>query len=177
MDPSVLAKTPNAVQVTQAQLDQLMAGGRFFFSDSVLTPVASNIPLAQAKAAAVSTVDAAAENCRQGFSTPGGLQALVYAAKAAEASAFLALYATEAQVDAASPPVNREEYPFLSAEAGITGPNLFSVAQVISGLSGEWTAAAAAIEKLRLTAKKAIADATTIPEINAAMAVSWPTPG
>ena len=115
------------------------------------------------KAAAVAEIDAQAEQQRQRYLTPGAGQALVYERKRAEAERM----ATDADPQPA-------DYPLLAAEVGITAPTLAEVGAAVRALADQWTAAAAAIEATRLSAKAAIAAATTPPEVRAAAHVTWP---
>ena len=115
------------------------------------------------KAAAVAEIDAQAEQQRQRYLTPGAGQALVYERKRAEAERM----ATDADPQPAA-------YPLLAAEVGITAPTLAEVGAVVRDLAGQWTAAAAAIEAARLSAKAVVSAATTPPEVRAAAHVTWP---
>lgn len=128
--------------------------------------VVASKPLPALRAAARERVDAEAEVARLRYVTPGAAQQLVYAAKRGEAERLL--YA-----DTSPSPAS---YPMLSAEVGITAPTLRGVATVVLETAAAWLAAAAEIERLRLTAKAAIASATSESAISAAAAVDWPQP-
>ena len=119
--------------------------------------------LAPLKAEALRRIDAAAEQARAAWITPGSGQALVYQAKAAEAGRYLA---------ASPPPADLSSYPLLAAEVGLTAPNALALAQVWQRMDGDWTAAAARIERARLEAKRAMDEARTPDEI--ARAAAWP---
>lgn len=121
--------------------------------------------LQQLKISLKSNVDQSAETERLKYITPGAGQAMTYQQKADEAGRYLA----------ASAP-NASDYPLLSAEVGITAADISGVAQVIAAAFARWQAIGGAIEAVRLAAKKAIDDATTVDAANAAANVTWPTP-
>lgn len=117
-----------------------------------------------AKAAAKKAIDAAAEEARQRYITPGAGQAMTYQAKSAE----LARYDTDTN------PV-KADYPFLSAEIGVTAPSLSAVADVVREALAGWTIVGGAIERARLKAKAGVDAAKTAQEANAiAGKVEWP---
>jgi hypothetical protein len=169
-----LAQTPGAVAISPAQYATLLAGGRYFWGQNTLTLVPPEPPLTQAQIAACASIDRAAENCRLTFVTPGSGQAMVYMLKAQEAQAFLAKYPTEEAVAAAQAVLAESDWPFLSAEAGITAPDMFSVAELVTRLQSDWIETAATIEKLRLNGKMLVSKATDLAAINAAMVIAWP---
>lgn len=119
--------------------------------------------LAAAKAAAIVAIDAEAETVRLRYVTPGAAQQLVYEAKRHEAVAL----AADQNPDPA-------DYPLLAAEIGITAGTLTDVGAAVLLTAAQWRNAAAAIERLRLGAKAAVAAATTIAAVQAAAAVTWP---
>lgn len=119
--------------------------------------------LAALRQRAMEQVDAQAEFQRLARITPGAGQALVYERKRAEAERM-----------ATDPDPQPVDYPMLAAEVGITAATLADVGAVVRTLAAQWTAAAAAIEGVRLGAKAAIAAATTPPAIRAAAQVTWP---
>lgn len=123
--------------------------------------------LAPDRAAAVLAIDLAAEHARAAFITPGDGQAMVYQAKSAEASRYLAL--TE-------PPSDLAEFPLMAAEVGITASTAGDLALLWKAMADSWLVTAAAIERLRLGAKRSVAEASTPEEIAAARMVDWPTP-
>ncbi len=94
-----------------------------------------------------SKIDRQAEVERLKYITPGAGQAGVYLQKAAEAKAALADLAPQAS-----------DYPLLAASIGIDGANVSEVATTVQTIASTWTAVAAHIENVRLTAKKAIDD-------------------
>lgn len=127
-------------------------------------------PLAEAKEEAKGIVDSAAEAARLRYITPGAAQAMVYQQKAAEARML--------QAGGAGP------FPHLAAEVGITaklGGGLAiseaEVAEVVLATEAQWLLVSAAIETVRLTAKRAITLAENEAEVDAALAaIEWPAP-
>ena len=119
----------------------------------------------QVKASLKAAIDIGAETERLKYITPGAGQAMTYQQKADEAARYLA---------ASNPKAS--DYPLLSAEVGITASDIAGVAQTVSAAFSHWQDIGGAIEAVRLGAKKAIDDATTIDAANAAANVTWPTP-
>ncbi|TBY41583.1 hypothetical protein [Rhizobium leguminosarum] len=109
------------------------------------------------KAALKATIDTAAETERLKYITPGAGQALTYAQKADQAKAYLA---ATAPVDA--------DYPLIMAEIGITGATAAEVADVIAASFAAWQVIGSQIEAARLGAKKAIDQAETAEQAQAA---------
>ena len=116
-----------------------------------------------ATSAAITTIDTEAEAVRLRYVTPGAAQQLVYEAKRNEAVALAA--------DQSPDPA---DYPLLAAEIGITASTLTDVGAAVLLTAAQWRNVAAAIERLRLGAKQAVAAATTIAAVHAAAAVAWP---
>lgn len=117
------------------------------------------------KAGLKARIDSLAETERLQYITDGVGQAMTYQQKSAEATAYLA----------ATNPV-ASDYPMLSAEVGTTGETLADVATVIKAAFEQWQMIGAAIEKVRLSAKKAISDAETSEAAHAIFdAVIWPS--
>jgi len=116
------------------------------------------------RAAAKQAIDEAAERCRLQWITGGAGQAMVYQQKRAEADRYLAEGGDPAG------------YPILSASVGIEAADVAGVAALVAGTTAAWTGIAAGIERLRLSAKKAVGLATTWAEIDAASTVAWPAP-
>lgn len=131
-------------------------------------------PLAEAKAAAIARVDAAAESARLQYLTPGAGQALEYQQTEAEARAYRA---------AGYPAFVAADYPFLEAErqavlaATGTLPDPQAVADEVIAQADAWRQAGSAIKELRRAAKLKIEQATTHAEIRAAEQIAWPSPG
>lgn len=115
--------------------------------------------------AAKEQVDSLAEQKRQAILTAGvGMQA-AYERKETEARAYLL-----------DPAPEDAKYPYLAAEVGITAPTMRGVAEIIVKAAEAWWGYGAAIETVRLQAKKDLATATTTGEIEAILnALSWPS--
>ena len=90
-------------------------------------------------------------------SLPG--QDAIYQAKYEEAVAYQA-----------DPSPDMAEYPFLSAEIGVTAVDASDIATIWVALRTGWIASAAAIENARLIANAALASATTVAALEAAEA-------
>lgn len=116
--------------------------------------------LSSAVAALKAAVDREAERERMTMLTPGEGQAMVYAAKALEAS----LYNGGAAGD----------YPLLTASLGIDGDAMDVVAERVLARHNDINRKFAAIERVRLRAKRAIDAAETIDMATAAAKVTWP---
>lgn len=122
--------------------------------------------LPELKVAAAMAVDARAEQARQQFVTAGAGQAFVYQEKVTQARAFGA--DTDPDV---------EDYPLLYGEIGITGESAAEVAGAVLGRHALWQQNAAAIERTRLIAKRAIAAAEDADAVAAILsALTWPVP-
>ncbi|WP_417451273.1 hypothetical protein [Kordiimonas sp.] len=120
-------------------------------------------PLGPLKSAAKAKVDAQASALRAAVLTNAAGQQMVYLAKEAEARAYLA---------DTSP-----DYPLLAAEIGITGGTLAEVAATVLTRADECRTALAALEAVRLTAKRQIDMASSAEAIEAVFsALVWPTP-
>uniref|UniRef100_A0A7C1SVU7 DUF4376 domain-containing protein n=1 Tax=Agrobacterium albertimagni TaxID=147266 RepID=A0A7C1SVU7_9HYPH len=120
--------------------------------------------LALQKSNLKAAVDQQAERERLKYITAGAGQAMTYAQKAEEARLCL---------DATGP--DPEDYPLLAAEIGITASTLVGVAQVVATANAQWLQIGAAIEAARLSAKKAISEAETVEDAQAAAdAIVWP---
>lgn len=149
---SQMVECPNDVQLGWSYRDG--------FSQTEATKVA----LVDIKRGLREAIDQAAEQQRLRFITGGAGQAMTYAQKAEEARLCL---------NATSP--NSEDYPLLAAEVGITAITLVGVAQVVATANAQWLQIGAAIEAARLATKKAISDADTVEDAQAAaVAVVWP---
>lgn len=111
-------------------------------------------------------IDAAAEDERLKYITPGNGQAMTYQQKVAEAQAY----------KAASNP-KAEDYPILSSEVGITAETLSGVADTVLAAFAQWQQIGAAIEAVRLGAKRDIDAAADEPAARAVVdAIEWPQP-
>lgn len=132
------------------------------------TPERVAARLEAAKQTALVELNRQAEQSRLAWITEGSGQALVYQAKYEEALRF--------QGSAPVTPKN-DDWPFLAAELGFAGWDLSSAAAAIVAARRNWTAAAVHIEGVRRRAKKAIAQATTVAELEALLeTLTWPTP-
>lgn len=111
-------------------------------------------------------VDTDAETERLKYITPGNGQAMTYQQKVAEAQAFKA---------ATNPKAS--DYPILSSEVGITAETLTEVADIVLAAFAQWQQIGAAIESIRLGAKRDI-DATENEAAARAVvnAIVWPQP-
>lgn len=135
--------------------------------DGVLVPPppAAPVNLSVLKGTLCAQIDAAAEVERGRYITSGSGQAMTYQAKAAEALAL-----------AADPAPDHAAYPLLSAEVGITAPDLTGVGAVVRGAYAAWQVIGAAIERARLAGKVAVMAADDEAAARAAAAVEWPAP-
>ncbi|WP_054302632.1 hypothetical protein [Gemmobacter sp. LW-1] len=115
--------------------------------------------LEAAKAEARVTLAAAVTAARATLITDLPGQSMIYLAKEAEARTWIA-----------DPTPDPAAYPLLSAELGITAPDGASLAQIWLNLATLWRSTAADLEALRLTTRAAIDAATTVEEVEAAMA-------
>lgn len=157
-----------AIEITDEQwLDMVQHPGQRRWQDGevveyVPEPPALDIVKSRLKA----QLDADAEAVRLQFITAGAGQAMTYQQKAAEAAACLA-----------DPDPDAADYPLLSAEIGITAETLVGVATVVNGQHQAWRFIGGQIEAARLNGKKAIAEALTAEDAQAAFAaVEWPSP-
>lgn len=119
--------------------------------------------LEQIKTHLKAQVDAAAERERARYITPGAGQAMTYQAKADEARRL-----------AGDPSPDPADYPLLSAEVGITAPDLASVGDVVLAAYQAWQGIGAAIEGARLGTKQAIDLAEDEAAARVAAEVVWP---
>lgn len=111
-------------------------------------------------------IDAAAEAERLKYITPGAGQAMTYQQKVDEARAFKI---------ASSP--KAADYPVLSSEVGITAETLSEVADVVLASFSLWQQIGAAIEAVRLGAKRDIDAAADEAAARAIVdAIEWPQP-
>lgn len=135
-----------------------------FEAASEVDATSNMLALTRIKVELKAKVDSNAEIERLKYITAGDGQAMTYAQKAEEARLCL---------DAADP--IPEDYPLLAAEIGITASTLVGVAQVVAAAYAQWLQIGAAIEAARLSAKKAISEAETVEDAQAAAeAVAWP---
>ncbi|AGN34401.1 hypothetical protein [Rhizobium sp. P007] len=127
-------------------------------------PTKSDISLDDLKSALKIRIDAAAEAERLKYITSGAGQALTYMQKSDEARRYLA--ADEPDAD---------DYPLLSAEVGITAPDIHGVAVIVSAAFSQWQQIGAAIEAARLGGKASIETSETAANAQAAFdSIAWP---
>lgn len=109
-------------------------------------------------------VDHDAETARIERLTPGLGQTLAYQAKAEEVRRY----------DQDTNPV-KADYPYMSAEIGVTGDSLTAVADAVRSAVAVWAEKGPEIERTRLKAKSDIAKAETVDRIQAIVsAIEWP---
>lgn len=87
--------------------------------------------------------------------------ALTYQRKEAEARAW---------VQAGDP----QDFPFLAAEAAATNVTIGELAAIVVQQANAWAQIGAAIEGLRMGAKKAVRDAASVEAARAATVIEWP---
>lgn len=104
-------------------------------------------------------IDRQAEKIRAGIITTGSGQAMTYLRKEAEARAWLA--------------DNNAAAPFVEAEAAVIGRTIAEVAQIIVDQADAWLVVGPRIEAARIAAKRAVSEASTVSEMQAAAAVDW----
>jgi hypothetical protein len=140
--------------------DQLVAAG-------VPQTTVDAASLAQAQADAVYGIETAAGAARSRFITTTPGQAQVYALKLAEALAYQAAGAPAAKaVDAA------HTYPLLSAQAAFASETIAAAATAVVTAHTNWVAAAAKIEAIRVTSRRAVRSAETPDEASGAAAAA-----
>jgi len=118
------------------------------------------------KAALKTSIDQAAEAERLKYITPGDGQVMTYQQKVAEAQAFK---------DATDP--QPADYPLLMSEVGITASTLADMADIVLAAFAQWQLIGAAIEGIRLGAKRDIDAAADEAAARAIVnAIEWPQP-
>ena len=139
---------------SDAALQEVLGAHRMYFDLGALK--------AELKAA----VDQAAENERLKYITPGAGQAMTYQQKVDEARAF----------KVASNP-KAADYPVLSSEVGITAETLSEVSDIVLTAFAQWQHIGAAIETVRLGAKRDLDAAADEAAARAIVdAIEWPQP-
>ncbi len=111
------------------------------------------------KTKALASVRDYISSARQNYITDLPGQDAIYQAKENEAVAYLA----------ETNPV-LTDYPLLNAETGITAATATELANLWLTLAQQWRSVAAQLEAARMTANASIGSATTIAEIDAALA-------
>jgi hypothetical protein len=123
-----------------------------------------NVDLGTARAAVCEAIDTAAERLRQTVLTPGAGQMAAYQAKEGQARALL--------VD---PAPTEGDYPDIFNEIGITAASAGEVAMAVLAAAEKWRTYGRAVERVRLSAKKAVAETSDLAGLLAAReAVDWP---
>ncbi|KAB2773244.1 hypothetical protein F9L00_24835 [Brucella anthropi] len=152
----------------QALLDGQTSGAQIRADDSgkpYIYQVAVEVPLSAVKDALKAQIDALAETERLKYITPGNGQAMTYQQKVAEAQAFKT---------ATNPKAT--DYPILSSEVGITAETLAEVADIVLAAFAQWQQIGAAIEAIRLGAKRDIDAAEDETSARAIVeAIVWPS--
>jgi hypothetical protein len=109
-------------------------------------------PIEEARQVALATVDAAAEDARRRYISPGTGQAMVYLQKLQEAQAYLKGLS--------------EATPHLDLEAKAVGIEKADLASAIIQKAGEWMEKSSRIEAVRIKRKADIRAARTTEEID-----------
>lgn len=133
-------------------------------TDAQIAAAAPAAELAAAQAAALTAIDiaAGAERAKYITVTPG--QDMTYLEKVTQAKAF--------QADGAP---TAEKYPLVYGEVPVTAADAAGVAAVFLANYASWQQIGAAIEKVRLTAKKAVTAAATADAVTAVLdGLAWP---
>lgn len=121
-----------------------------------------HVSLDALKDALKQSIDDAAETERLRHITPGHGQSMTYMQKSDEARRYLA--------------ADAGDYPLLSAEVGITAPDIGGVATVVLEAYSQWQQIGAIIEAVRLGSKAAVASSESQPAAKAVFdAIAWPS--
>jgi len=137
--------------------------GRFHIWDGA-SPGAWRPDMPAIQASAEATIDAQADALLAPYMTLTPGRAMTYMAKEAQATAFMA---------AENP--DPADFPLISGEVGITGDTAQAVAETILAMSRAWHAMGAAIETVRLAAKKQVLEAQTPEAVQAVLdGLAWP---
>lgn len=130
--------------------------------------------LDEVKAGLLAKLDRDAELVRLRYITPGAGQAMTYQEKSEQASAVLDL--GEVAANALTEADRVAQFPVLSASVGIEADTLYAAAELVWARKEAWASLGGGIERVRLQAKKAIADAVDAASAEAAYeGVTWPT--
>ncbi|KAB2731561.1 hypothetical protein [Brucella anthropi] len=171
-DDAIPVPVPDdAIKVTEGEREALLnainSGGSFEVVDGKPKPVAYSGPgLTEIKLALKRQIDADAEVERLKYITPGAGQSMTYQQKVTEAQAF----------KVASNPI-AADYPILASEVGITASTLGEVADIVLAAFAQWQQIGAAIEGIRLGAKRDIDAAADEAAARAIVeAIEWPQP-
>lgn len=145
---------------------RVISSGLFIIDDEAVEQWQVQFPpLAEYQEFLTKRIDADAETARLKYITPGAGQAMTYQQKVNEAQRF--------DPDEVDP--DPAKFPLLAAEIGITGATLMDVAGAVLNSFMQWQQIGAAIEAIRLGAKRDV-DAAATPEDALAVysAIVWP---
>jgi hypothetical protein len=121
-------------------------------------------PLAHVQKTLASRIDEEAERQRQLYLTPGIGQAAVYQQKLEEALNYIS--------DPSSEP---EDYLLLSSSVGTEGASVIEVARLVKARAAECKRTMAAVEKVRLSTKRLIANSKDVDTAIASYrSATWP---
>lgn len=162
---------PETHHIVAADPPEFWVPGVLAWGDGVWTVVdaaaynaAYNAALAEAKAAAVQRVNAAAGAARAAMITVIPGQDATYQIKEAEAKAYAAAF----EPDPA-------DYPYLAAEAAALGLPLADLAATVAATALAWHRLNAAIEATRRGAITRIETAVSFASIDANFPINWPS--
>lgn len=116
-------------------------------------------PIDHVREEALAEIDYHSEEVRRKFITPGHGQVLIYQEKSEEATD----YASNGY------PADTSSYPLIQAEADAYNITPQEAADQILAQKSIWIAAGAAMERARLSGKKAVRDAQDIPQVRRAV--------
>lgn len=125
-------------------------------------PEAPAVDISVLRSDAVAKIDREAEVYRLRFITNGSGQVMAYQQKLAEAQAKIA-----------DDSISDTAIPHIVAEAAVDGVTLAAKAEQIVMTFEGWQVISAGIERKRMGAKKAVAEAGTAEAITAAATVNW----
>ena len=132
--------------------------------------IAAALPAHKAKLSA--QIDADAEAFWLQFITPGDGMQMTYREKFEQSKA--ADVAGKEAIDALTEAEGIAAYPTLAASVGIEAETMWDCAQLVIAKAEAWADLSNAIERKRLMGKKAIKDAATLEDVQAAYdAVAW----
>jgi hypothetical protein len=130
--------------------------------------------LAQAKKAAIQSINDMAETIRLRYLTPGSGQALTYQEKFAQANAVYSM--GEQAANTMSEAERLQQFPILARSVGVERDTLWECAVLVLDRYQQFNEVAGVIEVTRLTAINAIKSATTVQGVQTAHeAITWPT--
>lgn len=161
-NPAAYVDVGRSFLVTEQEVDPDMFRVDVSGPEPVLMPIApqiiDGIAFDNARRVALANIENLVLGARTRFITNLPGQDAIYQAKYEEAVRFQA-----------DPLPNMSEYPFLTAEVGVTAPTAADLAAMWVQLRNGWLSIAAHIEKARLIAGASLQSATTIAAIDAAI--------